>query len=318
MRTGGYHRRAVDGSAVRVPTLHWRGRGRTLRARTEGSSPMSLDSEDRRVIVADAPEYNATLVRRVDRAADLANFWVTLDGPPVPFKPGQYITIGVVADDRLWQRPYSVASAPAVAGSEGYELYVRLVPVARFTTLLWRLQPGARLQVSRPEGGFTLGPGDRRTHLFVSTGTAIAPFLSMIRATQLVRMPRKAIVLHGVSYVSDLGYRELLEGMQRDGSYPLRYVPTVSRPQDPRNAGWRGRTGRVEQIVGAVCDDLGLGVDQTVVYLSGNPEMILNVERILMDRGFPEFRVKKELYWPQALRPEWVRRSQTKDLTGAG
>ena len=27
--------------------------------------------------------------------------------------------------------------------------------------------------------------------------------------------------------------------------------------------------------------------------------MILNVEAILMDREFPEFHVKKELYWPK-------------------
>jgi hypothetical protein len=27
--------------------------------------------------------------------------------------------------------------------------------------------------------------------------------------------------------------------------------------------------------------------------------MILNVEGALLDRGFPEFHVKKELYWPK-------------------
>ena len=27
--------------------------------------------------------------------------------------------------------------------------------------------------------------------------------------------------------------------------------------------------------------------------------MIMNVESRLMDRGFPEFHVKKELYWPK-------------------
>jgi hypothetical protein len=31
--------------------------------------------------------------------------------------------------------------------------------------------------------------------------------------------------------------------------------------------------------------------------------MILNVESVLMDRGFPEFHVKKELYWPKARPP---------------
>jgi hypothetical protein len=27
--------------------------------------------------------------------------------------------------------------------------------------------------------------------------------------------------------------------------------------------------------------------------------MILNTERVLMNQGFPEFHVKKELYWPK-------------------
>ena len=60
-----------------------------------------------------------------------------------------------------------------------------------------------------------------------------------------------------------------------------------------------GRTGRAEQVITGVCKDFGLRPDKTVVYICGNPDMILNAERILMDRGFPEFHVKKELYWPK-------------------
>ena len=44
--------------------------------------------------------------------------------------------------------------------------------------------------------------------------------------------------------------------------------------------------------------------------------MILNVVRIMIGRGFPEFRVKKELYWPTSARPQWLRRGQAKDLMG--
>ncbi|HYN47725.1 MAG TPA: FAD-binding oxidoreductase [Candidatus Nanopelagicales bacterium] len=259
--------------------------------------------EDSRVIAEDAVQYNATLVRRVDHTAELASIWVKFDGEPIPFEPGQYMTIGVFADEKLWQRPYSVASAPAVAGTEGYEFYIRLVPIIRFTTLLWRLQPGARMRMIGPKGKFMLEPDDRRTHLYVSTGTGLAPFISMIRETQAQGKPRKTVVLHGVSHASDLGYREDLEAMERDGSYPVRYVPTISRPTEPRNAGWTGRTGRVEQVVADVCHDLALRADRTVVYICGNPEMILNVERALMDRNFPEFHVKKELYWPKGKSP---------------
>ena len=64
-----------------------------------------------------------------------------------------------------------------------------------------------------------------------------------------------------------------------------------------------GRAGRAEALVADVCHDLRLTAGRTVVYICGNPEMILNVEGVLMRRGFPEFHVKKELYWPKGKQP---------------
>jgi ferredoxin-NADP reductase len=260
---------------------------------------MSGHHLDDREISPDAEQYNARLVRREDETEDLAYFWVRFDGEPTPFQPGQYMTTGVYAEGKLEQRPYSVASAPRVAGTDGYEFYVRLVPILRFTSLLWRLPIGHRLRMIGPKGKFMLEPDDARTHLFVATGTGVAPFISMMRETMAAGHPRRTVMLHGCSYVEELGYRELLEGWERDGSYPLRYVPTISRPNDPRNAGWSGRAGRAEAVIGSLCQDLGLRPERTEVNLSGNPEMILNVERVLLDRGFPEIHVKKQLYWPK-------------------
>ena len=260
---------------------------------------MSHHHDDDRVIDPNAAQYNATLVKRVDLNADLAYFWVKFEGETTPFEPGQYMTTGVFADGKLWQRPYSVASAPSVAGTEGYELFVRLVPIMRFTTLLWRLPIDHRMRMIGPKGKFLLEPHDDRTHLYVSTGTGIAPFISMIRQSMVDRAPRKTVLLNGCSYVDELGYRDELEALEAERGYPVRYVPTISRGSDPRNAEWSGRTGRVETIVSDVCREYGLRPEKTVVYICGNPEMILNVERELMGRGFPEFHVKKELYWPK-------------------
>jgi ferredoxin--NADP+ reductase len=184
--------------------------------------------------------------------------------------------------------------------ADGYEFYVRLVPVMRFTEALWRLPLGQRMRMIGPKGRFMLEPDDERTHLFVSTGTGIAPFISMMRTLLIDGAPRRVVRLNGVSYVHDLGYTELLEGWQQSGEYPLTYIPTVSRPADPANAGWSGRTGRVENNVVEVCQELGLRPEQTVVYICGNPEMIINAEERLIQAGFPEFHVKKELYWPKA------------------
>jgi ferredoxin--NADP+ reductase len=260
---------------------------------------MTHHDEDQRSILSDHEQYNARLIGRVDHTDDLATFWVKFDGEPTLFEPGQYMTIGAYADDKIVQRPYSVASAPEVAGQEGYEFYVRLVPVLRFTTLLWRLPLGHPMRMIGPKGRFLLEPDDHRTHLFVSTGTGIAPFISMMRQHLIQGSPRRVVMLNGSSYVDELGYRDLLEDWQRDGTYPVSYEPTISRAGDARNAGWEGRTGRVESVVLDVCRAHRLRPERTVVYICGNPDMIINVETLLMNAGFPEFHVKKELYWPK-------------------
>ena len=265
---------------------------------------------DERVILPEAPVYNATLVARSDETDSLGYFTVKFDAEATPFEPGQYMTIGVFAEDaasptgsRIVQRPYSVASDPGVAGSEGYELYVRLVQGGQFTPLLWRLPIGHRMRMIGPKGKFTLDPDDDRTHIFISSGTGNAPFVSMMKAMLREGRPRNAVFLNGVSYAGDLGYRSLLEGWERDGGYPVQYVPTVSRPSAPENAGWAGRWGRVESIVAPVCDELALTPDNTIAYICGNPDMILAAEATLLGRGFPEPQVKKELYWPKGKEP---------------
>ena len=45
-------------------------------------------AEDTRVIVPDAPQYNARVVKRVDLHESLIYVWVKFDGDPTPFLPG--------------------------------------------------------------------------------------------------------------------------------------------------------------------------------------------------------------------------------------
>ncbi len=194
---------------------HHRARGLdTLQGMTE-NEPAAVEhlAQDTRVITLEAEKYNATLVKRIDERPDLARVWVRADGEAAHFEPGQYMTIGVYADEKLYQRPYSVASAPTDTGEEGYEFYVRLVPILRFTTLLWRLPVGHQMRMIGPKGRFMLEPDDERTHLFVSTGTGIAPFIAMSRHLLAQGTPRRTIMLHGCSYQDELGYRESARGL---------------------------------------------------------------------------------------------------------
>jgi ferredoxin--NADP+ reductase len=196
-----------------------------------------------------------------------------------------------------------VASDPFDAGDTGYEFYVRLVQGGAFTPLLWQLPVGHKMRMIGPKGKFLLEPDDDRTHLFISTGTGNAPFVSMMKAMLREGRPRKAVFVNGVSYVADLGYRDLIEGWQASGEYPVTYVPTVSRPADPANAGWTGWTGRTEAVLPRALDEFGLTPDNTIAYICGNPDMILAADALLLEAGFPEAQIKKELYWPKGKEP---------------
>ena len=253
-----------------------------------------------------APQYNARLVRREDETASLSYFWVRFDGDSTPFEPGQYMTIGVMVDGKIVQRPYSVASAPAVAGDSGYELYIRRVQGGLFTPILFDLPVGHGMRMIGPKGKFTLLPDDDRIHVFISSGTGNAPFVAMMRQLLIDGRPRRAVMLNGVSHERELGYRSLIEGWEASGEYPVTFIPTVSRPDDPSNAGWTGRTGRVETITGPVLDELGLTPDNSIAYLCGNPDMILSAEETLLGCGYPEDQVHKELYWPKGKEPRGV------------
>ncbi|MEO7119225.1 MAG: FAD-binding oxidoreductase [Candidatus Limnocylindrales bacterium] len=260
-----------------------------------------------RPIAAESAHYNAVLTRRDDLSDSLAFFWVNYTGDRATFEPGQYLTIGVESDGRIVQRPYSVASSPRQT-ADGYEFYVRLVDGGLFTPLLWRLEVGQGMRMIGPKGKFMVEPEDDRTHVFISSGTGIAPFVSMMKTMLIDGAVRPTVVLHGVSYESELGYRDLMEAWQSTGDYPTQYYPTVSRKHAPENAGWSGRFGRVESIVADVYDELGLTPDNAIAYICGNPDMILAVDETLLNRGFPEEQVKKELYWPKGKEPTAVAR----------
>jgi ferredoxin--NADP+ reductase len=261
-----------------------------------GTDPASLG------LLSQDPGYNAILDARIDDTDTLARVWIKPTGSPARFEPGQYVTIGVKVGEKWLQRPYSIASS-ARDLDHGYELYLRLVRGGAFTPLAFALPVGHALRVLAPKGKFTLQPDDDRIHLFVSSGTGIAPFVSMTRTLLADGRPRRAIFLNGVSYVSDIGYADLLNGWQASGEYPATYVPTVSRPDDPANAGWAGRRGRVETVVRPALTDLGVDPAGAVAYLCGNPAMIVAAEEELRRFGLPEAAIHKELYWPAGKQP---------------
>jgi len=240
---------------------------------------------------------NATLIRRLDLTPSVARFVVRRDGPAAPHVAGQYLALGIWADGRLLQRPYSTASPPSL--SKELEFLIRRVPQGALTPRLWELPIGARLRLGQPKGLLTLDPRRDRAAVFAASGTGLAPIISMVAAAlegPPEARPPRLIVLHGVSFAAELAYRERLERWA--AIHPgLAYEPVISRPGDPLNRGWSGAVGHLDVALDAVWQRHRLQPRETVAYLCGNPEVITAATRLLAARGMPPDAIVAERYW---------------------
>ena len=243
--------------------------------------------------------YSARVTRRVDFAPDLWAFAID-PGEHFTFIPGQFATLRLEVDGKRIERPYSMVSSPE---ENELEFFCELVPEGKLTPELYKLQPGDELLMRKiPKGKFTLQTGDSRiNHLFVSTVTGVAPFVSMIR--HLAKEWREGrfdgahrlFLLNGASRPWEFGYKDELTRLSEEMPW-LQYIPTVSRPWDHRE--WPGEIGRADDILRKYADQWGLDPNNTHAYLCGHPDMIENSKAILKRRGFVEKgAIREETYW---------------------
>lgn len=264
---------------------------------------------------------NARVVEREQLNEALIRLRAAYDrGAPPPYLPGQFANLGLPPRDpdqvqpgaKLVKRPYSVSSVP---GEDTLEFFVRLVDGGALTPSLFALPEGGRLWMDeRLLGRFTLDslpespPAAERDLLLISTGTGIAPFISMLRAcgpdSGATRPFRRATLVNGVRIASDLGYRAELESRCRQDP-ALRYLPVCTR--EPAGGPWSGARGRLPELFARdeIESLLGWPLDpqHVQVMLCGNPEMIDALLTLLAERGFKKHsrrdpgQVHFERYW---------------------
>lgn len=220
----------------------------------------------------------------------LFSFTTTRD-QALRFDNGQFVMIGLPKDSgKPLLRAYSIVSANY---EEHLEFFSIKVPDGPLTSRLQHLAVGDEVFVSRKPTGTLLisdlHPG--RNLYLLSTGTGLAPFLSIVRDPDTYERFERIVVVHGVRQVNDLAYNQLLEDhLPNDEIFgelageQLLYYPVVSR-EPFRNE------GRLTTLLdsGRLTTDLGLeplDAAQDRAMICGSPAMLKDTADLLDARGF--------------------------------
>jgi ferredoxin--NADP+ reductase len=212
-----------------------------------------------------------------------ALFSLRVEAPgSVPYEAGQFVRIAL--EERI-ARPFSFVNPPE---DPVLEFYGIVVPEGPLSPRLARLRAGDRLLVaSNPAGFLVLSEvPDAQTLWLVSTGTGIAPFLSILRTETPWRRFPNVVLVHAVRHTRELVYQDLIRKISKEHS--LRYVTFVSREAAPGSLAGRIpaaiRDGRLETAA-------GLALDQhSHVMLCGNPDMLKDAAAVLAERGMRKHR----------------------------
>ena len=214
----------------------------------------------------------------------------TTRDPGFRFDSGEFAMMGLEVDGRPLLRAYSVVSAPY---DEQLEFLSIKVPNGPLTSRLQHVKPGDTILVNRKATGtlllHNLEPG--KNLWLLSTGTGLAPFLSIIKDPTVYERFDRVILTHTVRNKNELVCGEkALEDLKANeyigelAAEKLLYYPTVTREPFQNE-------GRITDLIrsGKVFTDLGLEPFSTAddrVMICGNPHMTAELTKYMEDQGF--------------------------------
>lgn len=212
------------------------------------------------------------------------HYSLQIDAEIGAFQAGQFVRVGLDVDGKRVARPYSFVNSPR---DSTVEIFFNIIPAGPLSGRLAKLDPGDRVWLAAKSGGImTLDrvPDEVRDLWLLATGTAVGPFLSMLKTEEVWQRFDKVVLAYAVRYRADLAYQDAIAGLAERHAGRFVYVPYVSREET--DFAVRGRIpatladGSLERRVG-----LTLAPSRSHVMLCGNSEMIRDATDTLAQRG---------------------------------
>lgn len=211
------------------------------------------------------PTYS---VLKIDHKT-LNTFCLRVTRPSSPIKSGQCFNVGIPGMDV--NREYSMYSA---ADAPYLEFLIRAVDDGLVSSKLQKINVGDPLEIDGPYGEFCISSKDLNSKfIFIGSGTGIAPFHSFVKTYPTLDYK----IIHGIRYAN--------EAYDASEYSKDKYIACISKNVN-------GQSMRVTDYL----KENPVPLD-SIIYLCGNRNMIIDAVQILLDQGVNGDQVVSEVFF---------------------
>ncbi len=226
---------------------------------------------------------------------------VKVSAPNVEFIAGQYTKVSLSINDQEVARPYSFVNSP---NEDILEFYSVSVPNGPLSTAMQKLKEGDSINIGPKGNGFLILNEIPITEniWMLATGTAIGPYLSILKTKDSWTKFKKVVLVHAVRYEKELTYQDTIRDIKNQYGDRFIYISYVSREET--NTSLRGRIPK--DIGNGVLEkeaNIQMNPNNTHVMICGNPAMLKDTTVELKKIGLKKHRrsspghITTENYW---------------------
>ena len=213
------------------------------------------------------------------------------------FVPGQFSRLGIKKEDGsiVW-RAYSIVSA---SYDEFLEYFSIVVPDGEFTSRLAQLEVGDQVLIEKMNYGLltTARFEEGKDLWMLSTGTGLAPFMSILYELETWENYENIILVYSVREAQELAYMEAIQGF-KDHEYfgafahKFKFLPVVTREK------FDGALDKRIPVLlenGELEKNLGINLDpnRSRIMICGNPQMVDDTRAWFTDHDYTVSRRSK-------------------------
>jgi ring-1,2-phenylacetyl-CoA epoxidase subunit PaaE len=206
------------------------------------------------------------------------------------FKAGQYITLKKEIKGEEVRRAYSICSSPE---SNEVKVAIKAVENGLFSTYATSaLKKEDAIEISEPEGLFTLEPKSDKNYIGFAAGSGITPVLSMVKTVLEAEETSTFTLVYGNKTIADTIFFDVLNNLKK--SYLERFNLHYIYSREHVKNGLRGRID--PSVTNYFVKNMYKETSFDAAFLCGPEEMIKEVSKTLQKNNIAKENIHFELF----------------------